>query len=43
MAGRLGDLQSLMVFAEVLESGSFSRAAQNLGIAKSSVSKRVSS
>jgi DNA-binding transcriptional LysR family regulator len=31
-----------MVFAEVLEIGSFSGAAQSLGIAKSSVSKRVS-
>lgn len=42
MPGQLGDLQSLMVFAAVLESGSFSHAAQSLGIAKSSVSKRVS-
>ncbi len=42
MANKMGDLQGLMTFAEVLETGSFSRAAQTLGIAKSSVSKRVS-
>ncbi len=42
MGNRASDLQSLMVFAEVLDTGSFSRAAQSLGIAKSSVSKRVS-
>lgn len=38
----MDDLQGLMVFSEVMETGSFSRAAQQLGIAKSSVSKKVS-
>lgn len=36
------NLQGLMVFSEVMETGSFSRAAQQLGIAKSSVSKKIS-
>ncbi|RLQ20181.1 LysR family transcriptional regulator [Seongchinamella sediminis] len=35
------DAQNLMIFAQVLESGSFSKAAQRLGIANSSVSKRM--
>lgn len=35
-------LQNMMIFARVLEAGSFSKAADSLGIAKSSVSKRVS-
>jgi DNA-binding transcriptional LysR family regulator len=35
------DLQSLMIFTQVIESGSFSKAAQRLGIANSSVSKRI--
>ena len=35
-------LQSMMIFAKVIESGSFSKAAEQLGIAKSSVSKKVS-
>lgn len=35
-------LQNMMIFAKVLETGSFSKAADQLGIAKSSVSKRIS-
>lgn len=35
------DAQNLMIFAQVIESGSFSRAARRLGIANSSVSKRM--
>ena len=37
------DVDRFLVFAEVVESGSFSRAAERLGLAKSSVSKKVSS
>ena len=33
------DVDRFLVFAEVVESGSFSRAAERLGLAKSSVSK----
>jgi len=36
------ELQNMMIFAKVLESGSFSKAAEQLGIAKSSVSKKIS-
>lgn len=36
------DLQSLLCFARVVETSSFTRAARLLGIAKSAVSKRVS-
>lgn len=36
------ELQNMMIFARVLESGSFSKAAEQLGMAKSSVSKKVS-
>ncbi len=36
------ELQGLLIFAKVLESGSFSKAAQQLGLAKSSVSKKIS-
>ena len=36
------ELQNMMIFAKVLEAGSFSKAAEQLGIAKSSVSKKVS-
>lgn len=35
------DLQNLMIFAQVIESGGFSKAAQQLGIANSSVTKRI--
>tara|TARA_R110000772_G_scaffold61283_1_gene138128 strand:- start:119926 stop:120813 length:888 start_codon:yes stop_codon:yes gene_type:complete len=35
------NLQNLMIFAQVIESGGFSKAAQQLGIANSSVSKRI--
>jgi|SRR6056300_110848 LysR family transcriptional regulator for bpeEF and oprC len=35
------DAQNLMIFAQVIESGSFSKAARRLGIANSSVSKRM--
>lgn len=35
------DAQNLVIFAQVVESGSFSKAAQRLGIANSSVSKRI--
>lgn len=38
----MNELQNMMVFATVLETGSFSRAADKLGIAKSSVSKKIS-
>lgn len=36
------DLPSLLCFARVVEAGSFTKAAQRLGLAKSVVSKRVS-
>ena len=36
------EIEALLVFAEVLDCGSFSGAARRLGIAKSSVSKKVS-
>ncbi|RYZ05649.1 MAG: LysR family transcriptional regulator [Myxococcales bacterium] len=36
------DLASLLCFAQVVETGSFTRAAERLGLAKSVVSKRVS-
>lgn len=36
------ELQNMMIFAKVLEAGSFSKAAEQLGVAKSSVSKKVS-
>lgn len=35
------DLQNLMIFTQVIESGGFAKAAQQLGIANSSVSKRM--
>lgn len=35
------ELQNMMIFARVLEAGSFSKAAEQLGIAKSSVSKKI--
>jgi len=35
------DLQRVVAFAKVVETGSFSRAAEKLGIAKSSVSKQI--
>jgi DNA-binding transcriptional LysR family regulator len=37
------DLEGLLIFAEVLDCGSFTAAARQLGIAKSSVSKKISS
>ncbi len=37
------ELQSLAIFNQVIESGSFTKAAESLGIAKSSVSKRIRS
>jgi len=39
----IDELQSMAVFNQVIESGSFSKAATKLNIAKSSVSKRISS
>ncbi len=36
------ELENMMIFAKVLETGSFSRTAEQLCIAKSSVSKKVS-
>ena len=39
----IDELQSMAVFNQVIESGSFSKAARKLNIAKSSVSKRISS
>jgi DNA-binding transcriptional LysR family regulator len=36
------DLPSLLCFARIVETGSFTKAAQRLGVAKSVVSKRVS-
>ncbi len=38
----LDDLKRMVIFANVVESGSFSAAAQRLGIAKSAISKHVS-
>lgn len=35
------DLQNLMIFTQVVESGGFSKAAQRLGLANSSVTKRI--
>jgi len=35
------ELQNMMIFAKVLECGSFSKAAEQLGMAKSSVSKKI--
>ncbi len=35
------DLQSLMIFAKVMDTGSFSRAAIELGMGKASISRRI--
>jgi len=37
----MDNLTGMMVFAQVVQSGSFSKAADNLGMSKSSVSKKV--
>lgn len=42
MTDLLDDLQSLLCFARVVETGSFTRAAQLLGVSKSVVSTRIS-
>lgn len=38
----IGELESMAIFARVIESGSFSTAARDLGVSKSLVSKEVS-
>lgn len=38
----MNNLTGMMVFAQVVQSGSFSKAAEDLGMSKSSVSKKVS-
>ena len=38
----MNNLTGMMVFAQVVQSGSFSKAADELGMSKSSVSKKVS-
>lgn len=38
----MNKLNELMIFAKVVEAGSFSAAAQLLGVTKSSVSKKIS-
>ncbi|SCA58219.1 Transcriptional regulator [Candidatus Terasakiella magnetica] len=38
----MNNLTGMMVFAQVIQSGSFSKAADDLGMSKSSVSKKVS-
>ena len=38
----MNNLTGMMVFAQVVQSGSFSKAADALGMSKSSVSKKVS-
>jgi DNA-binding transcriptional LysR family regulator len=38
----LGQLEDMQVFVRVVEAGGISRAAEQLGIAKSAVSRRIS-
>ncbi|WP_135080429.1 LysR family transcriptional regulator [Terasakiella sp. SH-1] len=38
----MNNLTGMMIFAQVIQSGSFSKAAEDLGMSKSSVSKKVS-